>query len=152
MVETTEQLRPRNIGDAEQRSVRVAGVSVDYLRKGTGAPLLVLHHDIGNPSWLPFYDRLAERFTVYVPSHPGFDSSERPVWMRDVREMAALYSWFLRELKIDNPVLVGLGFGGWIAAELAVTAEWLGLAGTAVEPRGDLAAALSAAVMARAAS
>ena len=39
-----------------------------------------------------------------------------------------------------------------LAAELAVTAEWLGLAGTAVEPRGDLAAALSAAVAARAAS
>lgn len=121
MVETAEQLRPRNIGDAEQHSVRVAGVNVDYLRKGSGDPLLVLHHDIGNPGWLPFYDRLAERFTVYVPSHPGFDSSERPTWMRDVREMAALYSWFLRELKLDSPVLVGLGFGGWIAAELAVT-------------------------------
>jgi uncharacterized protein YcaQ len=33
-----------------------------------------------------------------------------------------------------------------LAAELAVTAEWLGLAGVTVEPRGDLAAALSAAV------
>jgi uncharacterized protein YcaQ len=33
-----------------------------------------------------------------------------------------------------------------LAAELAVTAEWLGLAGVTVEPRGDLAAALSGAV------
>jgi uncharacterized protein YcaQ len=33
-----------------------------------------------------------------------------------------------------------------LAAELAVTADWLGLAGVTVEPRGDLAAALSTAV------
>jgi uncharacterized protein YcaQ len=39
-----------------------------------------------------------------------------------------------------------------LAAELAVTAEWLGLAGVTVEPRGDLAAALSAAVGRAAAS
>jgi uncharacterized protein YcaQ len=33
-----------------------------------------------------------------------------------------------------------------LAAELALTAEWLGLDGVSVEPRGDLAAALAAAV------
>jgi hypothetical protein len=33
-----------------------------------------------------------------------------------------------------------------LAEELAVTADWLGLAGVTVEPRGDLAAALAAAV------
>ena len=38
-----------------------------------------------------------------------------------------------------------------LAAELAVTAEWLGLAGVTVEPRGDLAAALSTAVACEAA-
>ena len=32
-----------------------------------------------------------------------------------------------------------------LAAELAVTARWLGLEGVVVEPRGDLAPALSAA-------
>jgi uncharacterized protein YcaQ len=35
-----------------------------------------------------------------------------------------------------------------LAAELCLTAEWLGLSGVAVEPRGDLAAALAAAVAA----
>jgi uncharacterized protein YcaQ len=33
-----------------------------------------------------------------------------------------------------------------LAAELCLTAEWLGLSGVAVQPRGDLAAALAAAV------
>ena len=86
---------------------------------GTGPPLVVLHRDIGNPGRLPFYDRLAQRFTVYVPSHPGYDRSDRPDWMRSIRDVAVVYQCLLKDLNIDAPVLVGLGFGGWIAAEMA---------------------------------
>ncbi len=137
MVETAEQLRPRQIGDAALSTVKVAGTDVDILRKGKGAPVLVLHHDIGNPGWLPFYDSLAAQYDVIVPSHPGFDGSERPVWMRDVREMAAMYHWLIRDLKLDRPpALIGLGFGGWIAAELAVTGHGAFRALVLVNPMG----------------
>src|SRR3712207_7183432 len=40
-------------------------------------PILVLHHDIGNPGWLPLHQQLAERFDVLAPSHPGYDRSSR---------------------------------------------------------------------------
>lgn len=100
------------------------GQNIDILTGGAGDPLVVLHHDIGNPGWLPFYDRLAEHFTVHVPSLPGFDTSERPLWMRSVRDMATLCQWLLRDMNLaQRPYLVGLGFGGWIAAELATTAS-----------------------------
>lgn len=99
--------------------VEVAGGRVHLLRGGTGEPLLILHRDVGNPGWLPFYEQLAQRFTVYVPSHPGYDKSDRPEWMRNVRDMAIVYQWLLKDLKLDSLVLVGLGFGGWIAAEMA---------------------------------
>jgi pimeloyl-ACP methyl ester carboxylesterase len=99
--------------------VEVAGGKVHLLQGGTGEPLLILHRDIGNPGWLPFYEQMAQRFTVYVPSHPGFDKSERPEWMRNVRDMAAVYAWLLKDLKLDSLHAIGLGFGGWIAAELA---------------------------------
>jgi pimeloyl-ACP methyl ester carboxylesterase len=79
----------------------------------------VLHHEIGNPGWLPFYAALAERFTVYVPSFPGYGSSERPEWLRSVRDLAVLQQWLLRALSLDGVSLVGLGFGGWVAAEMA---------------------------------
>jgi pimeloyl-ACP methyl ester carboxylesterase len=95
-------------------------------RGGAGAPLLVLHHDIGSLERLPFYDALAHRFRVLVPSHPGYDKSARPEWMRNVRDIAALYQWLLGELadtRAGGPVsVVGLGFGGWIAAEMATLA------------------------------
>ena len=104
-------------------TVRIAGSALHVARAGRGAPLLLLHHDIGTPERLPFYDALAERFTVLVPSHPGYDRSERPAWMRNVRDMAAVYQWFLAQQGIGPDLtIVGLGFGGWIAAEMATMA------------------------------
>jgi len=101
----------------------INGQTVDIQTGGSGDTLLILHHDIGNPGWLPFYDLLSDKFSVYVPSHPGFDTSDRPDWMRSVRDMATTYQWMLREMGIDKPYIVGLGFGGWIAAEMATTAS-----------------------------
>lgn len=100
--------------------VEVASGKVHLLKGGAGKPILVLHHDIGNPGWLPFYADLARGFTVLVPSHPGFGKSERPEWMRSVRDMAIVYQWLLSELKLERLWVVGLGFGGWIAAEIAL--------------------------------
>lgn len=99
--------------------VRVAGSSVRLRTAGRGAPLLVLHHDIGTLDQLPFYEALAERFTVLLPSHPGYDASERPAWMRSVRDVAVTYQALVAARGLTDVSLVGLGFGGWIAAEMA---------------------------------
>src|SRR5215207_3325576 len=97
----------------------IAGGAVHIARAGSGTPLLVLHHDIGSPERLPFYDLLAKQFAVLVPSHPGYDKSERPAWMRNVRDVAAVYGALLAEKTLRDVTVVGLGFGGWIAAEMA---------------------------------
>jgi len=99
--------------------VDVPGGRLRLLRGGAGDPVLVLHHDVGNPGWLPFHRQLAERFDVLVPSHPGYDRSTRPSWMRSVRDVAIMYQWLLADLDLADVSLVGLGFGGWIAAEMA---------------------------------
>jgi pimeloyl-ACP methyl ester carboxylesterase len=110
----------------ESETVHVAGIALHLARAGTGAPLLVLHRDVGTPERLPFYDALAQHFTVLVPSHPGYDRSARPDWMRNVRDVAVVYQWLLaaRELtrEAGRVSVVGLGFGGWIAAEMATMA------------------------------
>jgi pimeloyl-ACP methyl ester carboxylesterase len=102
-----------------ERYVDVAGLRLHLLTGGTGDPLLLLHRDIGNHAPLAFHDRLAERFTVYAPTHPGYGQSERPAWMRSVRDMAAIYQWLLADLGLEYVTLAGLGLGGWIAAEMA---------------------------------
>lgn len=105
--------------DWSERQVEVAGVKLHLARAGKGRPVLVLHHDIGSPQRLDFYDALASRFDVLVPHHPGYGKSERPQWLRSVRDVAAMYQWLLSDLGVERPSLVGLGFGGWIAAEMA---------------------------------
>jgi pimeloyl-ACP methyl ester carboxylesterase len=97
----------------------IAGSALSLARAGTGPALLVLHHDIGSPERLPFYDALARDFTVLVPSHPGYDRSERPAWLRNVRDVAAVHQWLLGAVGVTDVSVVGLGFGGWIAAEMA---------------------------------
>src|SRR5215470_5291951 len=100
-------------------TIELAGSKLHLSRAGSGKPVLVLHHDIGTPDRLPFYDALATRYDVLVPHHPGYSRSERPEWMRSVRDIAVIYRGLLSEMKVRDAVLVGLGFGGWIAAEMA---------------------------------
>jgi pimeloyl-ACP methyl ester carboxylesterase len=102
--------------------VGAAGAMVHLAEAGSGPPLLVLHHDIGSPAQLPFYDALAQRFKVMVPHHPGYGRSERPVWLRSVRDIAIIYQGLLADRGVSGYSLVGLGFGGWIAAEMATMA------------------------------
>jgi len=99
--------------------IEVAGGKLHLLKGGTGAPVLVLHHDIGQPGWLPFHEQLAGRSAVYAPEQPGYGQSQRADWARHVRDLAAVNQWLIQSLKLERVTLVGLGFGGWIAAEMA---------------------------------
>jgi pimeloyl-ACP methyl ester carboxylesterase len=105
-----------------ESQIEIAGSRMHVARAGRGRPLLILHHDIGTPDRLDFYDLLADRFDVLVPHHPGYGKSERPQWARSVRDFAVMYQWLLSDLGIERPAVVGLGFGGWIAAEMAAMA------------------------------
>jgi hypothetical protein len=45
--------------------VKLSGATVRLRKGGTGAPLLLLHHDVGSLDRLPFYDALTKRFTDF---------------------------------------------------------------------------------------
>jgi pimeloyl-ACP methyl ester carboxylesterase len=106
-----------------EQLVAAAGIEVEVRRGGQGAPLLVLHGELGVPGWLEAYARLAESFEVVVPSLPGYGRSTRPDWIMGVHDLAAWVTWFARDLDIRTPVnLVGCSLGGWVAAELATVA------------------------------
>ena len=107
----------------QELTIDVAGGEVLVRKGGSGDPIFVIHHDIGAHDWTPFYDRLAERFTVYLPDLPGYGKSKRPEWARSVRDMVALAGLTLDELGLPTSSVVGLGFGGFLAAELATTAQ-----------------------------
>jgi len=99
--------------------VSLCGATLRVRKRGTGPALHLLHHEIGTLESLPLYESLAQRFTVYLPSHPGYDGSERPAWLRSVRDVAVMYQAMVASREVGPVNLVGLGFGGWIAAEMA---------------------------------
>ena len=102
--------------------VSVAGTDVLVTRGGNGPPVVVLHRDIGTLERLPFYDALAAKHDVIIPSHPGYGASPRPEWVASVRDIALVHRALLGQLGLNNATLAGLGFGGWIAAEMAACA------------------------------
>lgn len=100
-------------------TIEAGGIKLHLQRAGKGRPVVVLHHETGTLDRLPFYDALAAHYDVLVPHHPGYSRSERPTWMRSVRDIAVMHRGLLSALKLKNLALLGLGFGGWIAAEMA---------------------------------
>ncbi len=103
-------------------TVTAAGVELHLRRGGQGAPILLLHRDIGTLDHLPFYDALAQTHDVFIPHHPGYGKSPRPDWVAHVRDIAVIYRALVGALDLRAATLVGLGFGGWIAAEMATFA------------------------------
>jgi pimeloyl-ACP methyl ester carboxylesterase len=89
---------------------------------GRGRPVLYLHGAWGLlDGWEPHshLPRLAEHYLVMSPSHPGFDSATGLEHLDDILDLALYYLDLLDELLIDSPHVIGQGFGGMIAAEMA---------------------------------
>lgn len=103
---------------AERRTL-VAGLEIVSMRKGAGAPLIVLHHSTGSTGWTPFLESLSEHFEVDVPDLPGFGQSTLPEWVQEPRDMGILMLQYLRRNGWTDVHVVGLGFGGFVAAEMA---------------------------------
>ena len=100
-------------------TLTVAGCATQLRRGGGGAPLLVLHGEAGD-TWSPWHARLAQRFTVIAPDHPGFGGSATPDWFDNIHDLAFFHLSLLEQLGLNGVHLLGNGLGGWVAAELAV--------------------------------
>ncbi|HUY19817.1 MAG TPA: alpha/beta hydrolase [Candidatus Binataceae bacterium] len=100
--------------------IDLRGIKIQLLKGGSGAPLLYLHGAGGEVAWLPFFEHLSRRFTVYVPAHPGFARSEGMERIDDIHDLVFHYVELMEALGLEAPHVVGLSLGGWLAAELAV--------------------------------
>ncbi len=99
--------------------ISVAGVELEMLERGQGAPIFYLHGGGGIGLDLPFLDLLAKAHRVIAPSHPGFGQSSLPDWLDSMDDIAHIYLELMDRLGLTRTDLVGFSIGGWIAAELA---------------------------------
>ncbi|MDB5406849.1 MAG: alpha/beta hydrolase fold protein [Rhodospirillales bacterium] len=100
--------------------VAVNGIEIEVIRRGAGRPLLFLHPGIGIAPEAPVLDYLAEGVEVIAPSHPGFGHSQLPATMTHIDDLAYFYLDFLETFDLREVIVVGVSFGAWIAAEVAV--------------------------------
>ena len=59
-------------------------------------------------------------FSRHRAGPPGFRVTPGPEQLRDVSDLAYLYLDLFEQMKLENVLLVGASFGGWIASEIAV--------------------------------
>jgi len=113
------------IHGAEERSVRLNGVTWRYWVAGSGPPLVLIHGFMGYSfSWRFNMAPLSRYFSVYAIDLPGCGFSQRPA----VNECSLCGDAdgvlrFLEELGIENADIVGSSRGGGLSMIMAATAS-----------------------------
>jgi pimeloyl-ACP methyl ester carboxylesterase len=108
------------VGSAALERLSAAGMELETIRRGAGRPLLLLHGFQNVDPRARFLDLLSARTGIIAPSHPGFGNSPRPAEFETVYDLVHLYLDVLEALPHEKVTLMGLSFGGWLAAEVAV--------------------------------
>ncbi|HEX3863158.1 MAG TPA: alpha/beta hydrolase [Stellaceae bacterium] len=102
----------------------INGIDLEVLRRGSGTPVLLLHGmDTVHPR-APFLDRLGQHAQIIAPSSPGFGNTPRPTDFDTMYDLVRLYLALIEDLPYDKITLMGLSFGGWLAAEVALASSY----------------------------
>jgi pimeloyl-ACP methyl ester carboxylesterase len=105
--------------EPREELIPVGGTDVHTWVGGQGDPLVVLHGAGANRGWTRWIRQVAERFTVWAPTHPGFGRSGDADWMEGVDDLARFHLWFIEAAGLGRPHVLGHSIGGWTAAEMA---------------------------------
>ena len=101
-------------------SIVVDGVNVETIDRGKGRPILFLHPSIGIDPGAPVIAALAKSGRVIAPSHPGFGNSQLPKGLSTVDDLSYFYLDLIEQLDLNDTLVIGVGLGAWLAAEIAV--------------------------------
>jgi pimeloyl-ACP methyl ester carboxylesterase len=95
--------------------------TIEYQRRGHGRVLVYLHSAAGEGPDLEFLSVAAERFDVVAPVFPGFWASEGIDRLDEMEDVVFHLLDLFDRLGIADaaPIVSGLSFGAWVAAELA---------------------------------
>src|ERR1700740_146990 len=101
-------------------SLVVEGTRIDMIERGAGRPVLFLHAENGVEPAAAAIEQLATAAHGIAPTPPRVGRSELPNGLRTVDDLSYFYLDLLDQLDLRDVTLVGVAFGAWIAAEIAV--------------------------------
>jgi pimeloyl-ACP methyl ester carboxylesterase len=114
------QAQEHSMTNLATTSRQLQGIDLKVRRKGRGPSILVLHGGGGPVLGYPFADRLAERFELIEPIHPGFAGTPIPDHFDGIEDLVYLYLDLMDALELERTIVLGNSLGGWLAAEIAV--------------------------------
>ncbi|MVW77136.1 alpha/beta fold hydrolase [Pseudomonas xionganensis] len=105
----------------ELKRLELDGLEVEYLRGGSGRPLILLHGFGANKdNWNRISRYLVKNFDVVAIDLPGFgNSTKSPDLDYDVRTQVERLRLIVDALNIDNFNMAGNSMGGYIAGNFA---------------------------------
>jgi pimeloyl-ACP methyl ester carboxylesterase len=104
----------------DMNSDNINGVEIELIDRGAGPPILFLHPEIGLKADLDVLTLMSQHARLIAPSHPGFGKSSLPRSFSTVDDLAYFYLDLLDHFDLNNCLVVGVSFGAWIAAEIAI--------------------------------
>ena len=102
--------------------LNISGIEIELSQFGEAnrPALLYLHGGFGQDQSTAFLRELSKHFNVMAPSHPGFGASACPQHIRSVSDLAFFYLDLADQFQLQDTILVGECFGGWLAAEMLI--------------------------------
>lgn len=87
---------------------------------GSGRTALLLHGGGGPFTVQSIATHLSHTMHVLMPTHPGWNGTERPAWLDTIPDLARIYVQMLKAEGYHDVLVIGSSFGGWIACEMAL--------------------------------
>ncbi|SDI30858.1 Pimeloyl-ACP methyl ester carboxylesterase [Alteribacillus persepolensis] len=101
-------------------NIEIDGVKVNYHVSGEGANVVLLHGWGANiQAFAPVHQSLEKHFKVWSIDFPGFGESEEPPRPWSVGDYTNMLAAFLKQLDIQDPILIGHSFGGRVSIKYA---------------------------------
>ncbi|MBI1807089.1 MAG: alpha/beta hydrolase [Ignavibacteria bacterium] len=105
----------------DDQYIVVDGIRTHFLQKGKGQHLLLIHGLGGPMMWQRVTEPLARYFTVTALDLPGFGDSDCPQELYSPRRHSEFIAHVLDAMGIQRVVLIGISYGGQIAATFALS-------------------------------
>ena len=93
-------------------NINIDGLNINYEVSGEGTPVILLHGWLCSLDTMKPIANILENFKVYNVDMPGFGKSSMPEKPFNTNDFGDFLSKFIKQLKIEDPILIGHSNGG----------------------------------------
>ncbi|MEM0158700.1 MAG: alpha/beta hydrolase [Thermoplasmataceae archaeon] len=107
--------------EVSRDSISGHGMTVSYLRRKGSIPIVLLHGLGGRGNnWLRLVPKLSSKWDIIMPDLIGHGHSEKQGFNFTIKDQEIGMAYLIRELGLNDFILGGHSYGGWVALRLSV--------------------------------